>query len=70
MKVTVVQARDFGVLTELAFLLMSEERAVKMFKKEYPDYKDIRCYEFDSEARGDLYRAYSNAGCIRFYRTY
>ena len=59
-----------NALIELAYPMMGEIEAKKMFKREYPKSDNLSFWEFDSEERKDLYRAFENAGSIRFFKVY
>lgn len=68
MKITIVK---WGK-TELGYLYRDSQQALDMFLMEYPNAPkdELIIYEFTKEERPDMYRAFSNAGCIRTYKVY
>ena len=68
MKVTVIKRGA----TELGYPYRNYEQALDMFMREYPNApkEAISTYEFTTDERPDMYRAFSNAGCIRTFKVY
>ena len=58
--------------TELGYPYRNYEQALNMFMREYPNApkEEINTYEFTTDERPDMYRAFSNAGCIRTFKVY
>ena len=58
--------------TELGYPYRNYEQAPDMFIREYPNApkEAISTYEFTTDERPDMYRAFSNAGCIRTFKVY
>jgi len=68
MKVTVIKYR----CTALGYPYRDYAQALEMFMREYPNAtkEEISSFEFTQEERPDMYRAFSNAGCIRTFKVY
>ncbi len=76
MKGIIVRSRAYSnylrrpVLNEQLYVEpLTETMAIKLFKKEYPEYDNdsIETINIDSLTRPDLWNAFNRSGCIHYY---